>query len=123
MGYVLLGIALLFNASANILMKLGAKKMKALDLGAIGLAELVPKLLTNYYMILGLVLFASNVIFYFLALRSVNLSIGYPIMTVGGLLIITIFSLFFLSESLTKLQLGGLALIAVGLVCLAAHAS
>ena len=123
MGYVLLVVALLFNASANILLKMGARELGGLDFKQMNIAELIPKLATNYFLIFGLTLFALNVVFYFGALSRVNLSIGYPIMTVGGLMIITIFSTLFLKESLTWLQYSGLFLIGLGIIFLASNAS
>lgn len=121
MHYILLVTALVFNASANILMKLGAERMQAegTDAVSLPLIERGLALASNWQLMLGLVLFASNVVFYVLALRDINLSIAYPIMTAGGVLIISIFTTYYLREHLTMIQIGGIVMIAIGIVMLA----
>lgn len=119
MGYVFLIIALLFNASANILMKLGAGAIERTDMSQMAPVEKLLSLASNWQLILGLVLFASNVIFYLIALKRINLSIAYPIMTSGGFLIISLFSVYYLKEHLGSIQIAGIALIAVGITLLA----
>lgn len=114
MGYLFLVIALILNAAANILMKLGSAQ---LPLGKqLPLAEVVILMATNVYLIFGILLFAANVIFYILSLSKINLSIAYPLMTAGGFMIITSFTFFYLKEPLNALQLIGLLLIIVGIM-------
>ncbi len=113
MGYIFLVIALTLNASANILLKLGSGRIG--ELKGLGLVEMIPRLLTNYYLIIGLLFFALNVVFYTIALNRLNLSIAYPIMMAGGVLIITFFSAFVLGESLSASNWVGIGLIAGGL--------
>lgn len=116
-GYFFLIIALVFNATANILMKLAARRVPSLD--GQSLFQKALSLATNWQLVLGLVLFASNILFYLLALKRINLSIAYPIMTSGGFLIISVFSVYYLHEALTALQIAGIALIAAGIALLA----
>ncbi|MEQ9366864.1 MAG: SMR family transporter [Leptospirales bacterium] len=119
MGYVFLIVALLFNASANILMKLGATAMEGVDMSVMTPVDKILTLATNWYLVLGLILFASNVVFYIVALKRINLSIAYPIMTSGGFLIISLFSVYYLKEHLGPLQIAGIVLIAIGITLLA----
>jgi len=106
MGFIFLVLALVLNASANILLKVasGNISLKFWDL------------ITNWSLIFGLLFFALNVIFYTIALSKINLSIAYPVMTVGGILIITTASFFYLGESITVKQLFGVLLLIVGLI-------
>ncbi len=113
MGYLFLITALVLNAVANILMKVGSGNLSYFT--EYGLFQ---GLLKNYVLIIGMFLFAMNVMFYVLALSKINLSIGYPVMTSGGLVIITAVSYFFLKEAITPLQLLGLLLIFAGLLFL-----
>ena len=101
------------NAGGSILLKIGARQLG--DLSGLALPELIFKLITNFYLIGGITLFALNVISYFLALSRINLSIAYPIMVTGGIVIITLFSYFALKENLTILQISGLALVIAGI--------
>jgi len=114
MGYVFLGIALALNATANVLLKLGAA-----DVGSLAGPSLIGRLVTNYYLLAGLALFALNVVFYVLALTRLNLSIAYPIMMAGGVAIIIAASILLLQETLTIRQLIGLSLLIVGIVLVA----
>ncbi|WP_437768953.1 EamA family transporter [Sorangium sp. So ce281] len=116
-GYLFLIIALVFNATANILMKLASRRVPSME--GLSLVEKCLALVTNYHLVLGLVLFASNILFYVLALKRINLSIAYPIMSSGGFLLISVFSVYFLRETLTALQIGGIVLIAAGIALLA----
>ena len=120
MGVVFLIIALSMNAVANILIKLGSKDLDQLK----GLAplEIIPKLLSNYVLLIGLSCFAINVVFYSAALNKLNLSIAYPVMVGGGLLIITLFSALQLKEALTGLQIAGIVLIGLGATFISYHA-
>lgn len=113
MGYIFLIIAMLLNATANILMKIGSGNLSYFTEYGI-----VQGLLKNYLLIIGVFLFALNVMFYVLALSKINLSVGYPIMAIGGLSIITLVSYFFLKEAISPLQLIGLILILGGIICL-----
>ena len=119
MHYLFLIIALLLNASANILMKVGETKMGSFK--SLSFSQITLKLVTNYFLILGLIFFALNVIFYFLSLTKINLSAAYPIMTSGGFLIISLVSILYLRESLTSLQIIGIILIAIGITFIAYH--
>ncbi|WP_437745551.1 SMR family transporter [Sorangium sp. So ce302] len=116
-GYLFLIIALVFNATANILMKLASRRVTSME--GLSLVEKGLALVKNYHLVLGLVLFASNILFYVLALKRINLSIAYPIMSSGGFLLISVFSVYFLHETLTALQIGGIVLIAAGIALLA----
>jgi multidrug transporter EmrE-like cation transporter len=114
MGYVFLGIALALNATANILLKIGAT-----HLGSLAGPNFIGRLATNYHLLAGLALFALNVLFYVLALTRLNLSIAYPIMMAGGVAIVVSASILLLQEALTNRQVIGLSLLIVGIVLVA----
>ena len=81
MGYLFLALALVLNATANILLKIGAARLGGLDE-----PNLVGRFITNYHLLAGLSLFALNVVLYILALTRLNLSVAYPIMMAGGVM-------------------------------------
>lgn len=111
MGYVYLTLAMTLNAAANVLLKMGAVRI-----GDLGEPALLSRLATNYYLIGGLVLFAANVVFYAAALSRLNLSLAYPVMMAGGVLIVVTVSILFLREALSASQMVGLLFLVVGLV-------
>jgi multidrug transporter EmrE-like cation transporter len=113
MGYLFLILAMALNAAANVLLKIGVARIGALD--EPGLAS---RLSTNYYLLAGLVLFAVNVVFYAAALSRLQLSVAYPVMMAGGVLIVVTVSILFLRESLSVSQMIGMLLVVIGLVLL-----
>lgn len=117
-GYVFLALALALNATANVLLKVGAAR-----LGGLEEPNLVGRLITNYHLLAGLSLFALNVVFYVLALARLNLSIAYPIMMAGGVVIIIAVSVLLLHETLTTRQAVGLFLLIAGIVLVAERSS
>ena len=65
--------------------------------------------------LLGLCLFALNVFAYQAALRSLKLSMAYPVMVGGGFLLILVASAFLFQERLGAAQYAGIALILGGI--------
>ena len=59
-------------------------------------------------------LFATNVVFYFLALRSLPLSLAYPVMVAGSFLLVNGYASLVLHERVGPAQLAGYALIVFG---------
>lgn len=114
MGYLFLTLALTLNAAANILLKIGAARLGGLD-GP----DLIGRVMSNYHLLAGLTLFALNVVFYVAALIRLNLSVAYPIMMAGGVVIVISVSILFLQEAVTTRQMLGLVLLILGIVLVA----
>ncbi|MBN1878886.1 hypothetical protein JW823_02150 [bacterium] len=121
MHVLFLTMALVFNAMANILMKVASSK------GALpGNATITEKLFGIYLswpFAGGLVLFGLNLLCYTFALSRMNLSVAYPIMVGVGFTIIGIASCFFFQERLSLIQMMGLLLILVGVTLVAQTSS
>jgi multidrug transporter EmrE-like cation transporter len=112
-GFVLLGVAVLFNGAANVLMKKG---MIGADTGG-GAVSMIKHYLTSWPVIVGLILFAVNVVAYTQALSRLPLSVAYPIMVaLTGVIVISGSHLLF-KESIGWFQWAGYALIIAGVVC------
>lgn len=111
MNFIFLTFAFILNATANILLKLGAQS--GLQHRGLGLIEIITN---NYLALLGIICFATNVVFYFLALRSIPLSTAYPAMVIMSFLIINGFAYFFLHENINGFQLLGYTFIILGLI-------
>lgn len=127
MKYLLaLLIALVLNASANLLMKIGMKSVAAsggvLREGAVAAVRIV---VTSGPLVIGLACFALNAAFYMYALQSktLKISIAYPIMVGGGYALIALVARFHpaLAERLTWSQTLGVALVLVGIILIAAQ--
>lgn len=110
MGYVFLAFALVFNACANVLIKMGSIQF------ALWQDNFVRATVGNWAFVAGLVLFALNVVLYALALSRIPLSVGYPIMTAGGIMIITLVSALYMRETVSLYQGLGLLMLMGGLI-------
>ena len=113
--YGLLAVALVFNAVANILMKAGMRSAPE----AAGAGAMIKHYISSWPVLLGLVLFALNVLAYTQALTKIPLSIAYPLMTSLGFLIVVAASAYFFKESISWVQGIGFALIIAGVICVA----
>ena len=123
---IALVVALLLNASANLMIKFGMRGMDAdlagagiMDGGVMGLIQLV---LRNWILLVGLGCFAANVVFYAYALQKLPISLAYPIMVICGFAIIVTVAGFILHERLTVVQWVGMAAILIGVTLVAKDA-
>ncbi len=112
---LLLATAVVFNGVANVLMKLGMQDAPA----AKGAKEMVKHYLHSWPVIVGLFLFALNVLAYTQALSKIPLSVAYPIMvSLTGVIVIAGSAVLF-KEEISLVQWLGFALIVGGVVCVA----
>jgi multidrug transporter EmrE-like cation transporter len=110
---ILLGTALVLNAAANVLIKYSATRMVPAPPGAPLTGRLLAVLHPAF--IAGLVLFGLNVFAYQGALRSLKLSVAYPVMVSGGYLLILLASFALFQERLGAAQYAGILLILAGI--------
>lgn len=119
MTVIILGIAIVLNAAANILIKMGMKD--APDLQSVPLKTYALYFLGNIHVLSGIVSFGLALLTYSYVLSKVNLSVAYPIMTSVGFIIVVLFSALCLSERLVPLQIVGIVLIIAGVWLVAAY--
>jgi len=98
----LLALSILGNTAGNFLIK------KA-GINGDGLA-----LFINPYFIAGTVLFAMNLIAYTLAIKTVPLTIAYPLVIGGSLILISLTASLGFGEVLSWPRITGMALILLG---------
>jgi len=117
---IALAMALILNATANLMVKFGVRRFSAsgitMEQGPWAVAS---ALLTNWVLILGLLFFASNTFFYTYALSNIKISIAYPVMVGGGFVIIAFVAWMYLSETLTGGQWAGIIFIMLGVYLVA----
>ena len=111
MHYAFLAIAFILNATANILLKIGALRGVSYQGRSVG--QLISH---NAIALVGLFFCALNAVFYFMALKSVPISVAYPVMVVMSLLIINGYAVIALKEQVSVPQLVGYAFIVAGIV-------
>ncbi len=119
---IALAVALLLNASANLMMKAGMIRVQeGGGLLAGGLPAAVRTVLTSPVLMVGLVCFALNAACYMFALQSqaLKISLAYPVMVGGGYAIIATIAYFWLDERMTVGQWVGVVLILAGVLTIA----
>ena len=102
--YLVLGIAILTNAAANILIKIGMNRVGGMDIGS--LHDILNKFMLNQFIWAGVFLFGAALVTYSYVLSYIQLSVAYPIMTSMGFVVVILISLLYLGEKLTLLQIG-----------------
>ena len=103
-------IAFVLNSIANIMLKIGANsgiQFSGFNWNSVS---------ANRFFIFGILLFAVNVIFYFLALRNLSLSLAYPIMVGMSFLIINSYAYYFLDDKINLMQILGYLMIVAGII-------
>jgi len=118
MLYILLAAAIILNAAANILIKAGMRHMGSL--AGKSVIEVGTGMITNPFLIFGVISFAVTLALYSLVLSKMNLSVAYPVMTSLGLLVVTTYCWLFFSESISFVQWAGYILIIAGVWMVAA---
>jgi len=108
--YVVLSLAIILNALANILMKVAMRKQDK----TIEVIKMITQSLSNPILFLGILFFVLALVAYCYVLSRLNLSIAYPIMTSLGFLIVILASWLFLGEAITKIQIIGFICIIAG---------
>jgi multidrug transporter EmrE-like cation transporter len=111
---ILLGTALVLNAAANILIKYSATRIVTPRSAALLPSRLGAALQPAF--LLGLMLFALNVFAYQAALRTLRISVAYPVMVGGGFMLILLASTFLFHEHLRAVQYAGIVLILAGIL-------
>src|SRR5688500_18297396 len=109
--WLLLGFAIVGNATANILIKAGAARIGETKT----LVEFASKALTSPAIVGGAALFVIVLGAYSAVLMKAPLSIAYPMMTSLGFVIVILASAIFFKETIHPMQIVGLGLILVGL--------
>ena len=110
--YFILAIAIISNAVANILIKIGMNRVGGLKI--ISLIDIWHKFVLNYVIWLGIFCFIVALVSYSYVLSHIQLSIAYPIMTSLGFVIVITASLLYLDERLVLIQFIGIGLIIIG---------
>jgi spermidine export protein MdtJ len=113
-AWIPLLVALLLNAAANVLMKVGARTEVPVPAEAPLLAKALAFM--NVATVIGIVLFAANVLVYRKALDRLDVSVAYPIMVSGGMVIIALAAALLpvLSERVSLERIAGMVVAAVG---------
>ncbi len=109
-GAITLVFAILLNAAANILMKVGMRRVGNVR----GFLPVMKKAVFQPAIFFGVLAFVLALGAYSFVLTKLNLNVAYPIMVSMGLIVVVLASAFVLFEPVSIIQIVGFVLIIAG---------
>jgi multidrug transporter EmrE-like cation transporter len=109
----LLMTGVLLNAGAQLLLKAGTNSVGAFEYSAANIVPIGWKLATEPHIIGGLGCYVISVVVWIMALSRVEVSIAYPLLSVGYV-VNAIDAYYLFGEAVTPMRLTGIAIIIVG---------
>jgi multidrug transporter EmrE-like cation transporter len=113
---VMAGVML--NAGAQLLLKAGTNTVGAFEFSAANIAPVGWKLATEPHVVAGLGCYVISVVIWVLALSRVEVSIAYPMLSVGYV-VNALAAWYLFGEAVTVSRLVGIAIIIVGVTIVA----
>jgi multidrug transporter EmrE-like cation transporter len=109
----LLMTGVLLNAGAQLLLKAGTNSVGAFEYSAANIVPIGWKLATEPHIVGGLGCYVISVVVWIMALSRVEVSIAYPLLSVGYV-VNAIAAYYLFGEAVTPMRLTGIAIIIVG---------
>ncbi len=115
--WLLLLLTIVLTAVANLLLKYAAVNRQEGG-GASGIVATLWELFTTPSLVVGICCLGLAVIAYAIALRNINLSVAYPVMTTSVVVLVAFFSAMFFGEPVTGVKAAGTVLVIAGVILL-----
>jgi len=116
-SFSLILTGVLLNAAAQILMKMGTNAVGHFEFSTANILPIGWKLATEWHIITALFCYAFSVVVWILALSRVQVSIAYPMLSLGYVAVAFI-TWWLFNEPLTATKLAGIGVIILGVVIL-----
>ena len=111
LALVLTGVAL--NAGAQLLLKAGSRAISDVEFSLANGWTLAERIALNPPIVIGLACYGISVVFWILALSRVDVSIAYPMLSIGYIVSALAGWLLF-AEALSAARVAGIGVIIVG---------
>ena len=111
LALILTGV--LLNAVAQLLLKAGTNSIGAFEYSAANIVPIGWKLATEPHIVGGLSCYVVSVVVWIMALSRVEVSIAYPLLSVGYV-VNAIAAYYMFGEAVTPMRLTGIAVIILG---------
>jgi multidrug transporter EmrE-like cation transporter len=118
-SFSLLMTGVLLNAGAQLLLKAGTNAVGVFEFSSGNILPVGMKLATEPHIVGGLGCYVISVVVWILALSRVEVSIAYPLLSIGYV-VNAIAAWYLFGEAVTPLRLTGIGVIILG-VCLVAR--
>ncbi len=116
--FSLLMTGVLLNAGAQLLLKAGTNSIGAFEYSAANIVPVGWKLATEPHIVGGLSCYVVSVVVWIMALSRVEVSIAYPMLSVGYV-VNAIAAWYLFGESVTPMRLAGIGVIILGVFIVA----
>src|SRR5471032_1521210 len=113
LSFSLLMTGVMLNAGAQLLLKAGTNSVGAFEYSSANIIPIGWKLATEPHIIGGLGCYVISVVVWIMALSRVEVSIAYPLLSVGYV-VNAIAAYYLFGEAVTPMRLTGIAVIIVG---------
>ncbi|HTE40031.1 MAG TPA: SMR family transporter [Steroidobacteraceae bacterium] len=117
-AFALIVTGVLLNATAQLLLKAGVKVTGQIDLSGAHLWSAARALAFEPHILGGLLCYVASVIVWILALSRVEVSIAYPMLSIGYI-VTAVAAWHLFGESLTATRVAGIAVIIAGVYLVA----
>ena len=114
-SFSLLMTGVLLNAGAQLLLKAGTNSVGVFEFSRDNLLPVGWKLATEPHIVGGLACYVISVMVWIMALSRVEVSIAYPLLSVGYV-VNAIAAYYLFGEAVTPMRLAGIAVIIIGVV-------
>jgi multidrug transporter EmrE-like cation transporter len=113
LSFSLLMTGVLLNAGAQLLLKAGTNSVGVFEYTSANIVPVGWKLATEPHIVGGLTCYVISVVVWIMALSRVEVSIAYPLLSVGYV-VNAIAAYYLFGEAVTPMRLAGIAVIIVG---------
>jgi len=117
-AFALIIVGVLLNACAQLLLKAGVKATGQIDFGGAQLWRAAQTLAFEPHILGGLACYVASVAVWILALSRVEVSIAYPMLSVGYI-VTAIAAWYLFGENLSATRIAGIVVIIVGVYLVA----
>jgi multidrug transporter EmrE-like cation transporter len=117
-AFILIFSGVLLNAAAQLLLKAGVRSTGQIDLSGAHIWAAARTLAFEPHIVGGMVCYAASLVVWILALSRVEVSIAYPMLSIGYV-VAAVAAWYFFGESLSAARLTGIAVIILGVYLVA----
>lgn len=114
-AFALVIVGVLLNAAAQLLLKAAVNQVGTIELHVNTMLRSGLRLAISPFIWAGLCCYVVSVVVWLLALSRVNVSVAYPMLSIGYI-VTALAAFFFLGESMSPVRWAGVVVIVIGVI-------